>query len=328
MLSRRRFLGTLGASLSGVARAAGGAEPPKPVIGFLGSESPALFATFLRLFHEGLNEAGFVEGKDVAIEYRWAEGRNERLPALAADLVRREVKVIAAPGTTPAALAARQATATIPIVIFTAGDPVKLGFAATLNRPGGNVTGATSLGGELAPKRLELLHEVMPKARAMALLVNPRNPTLAESTMAAAQTAARIRALQLHVLRAGGEADFDNVFTALVQFRASGLVIAIDSFFTGRRERLAALALRHGIPATYQYRDFAEAGGLISYGGTPEPYRLAGLYTGRILKGENPAEMPIHQATTVELIINLKTAKALGLTIPPSLLVRADQVIE
>jgi putative ABC transport system substrate-binding protein len=282
----------------------------------------------LRLFHQGLNEAGFVEGKNVAIEYRWAEGRNDRLPALAADLVRHQVRVIAAPGTTPGALAAKRATATIPVVIFTAGDPVELGLVTTLNRPGGNVTGATSLGGELAPKRLELLHELMPRANDVALLVNPTNPTIAESAINAMQSAARSLALQLHIVRAGSPRDFDPVFTALGQRRAGGLVIAVDSFFTGRREQVAALALRHGVPAIYQYRDFAAAGGVMSYGGDLEPYRLVGQYTGRILKGEKPADMPVHQATKLELVINRKAVTALGLTIPPSLLLRADHIIE
>jgi len=328
-MDRRTFLAGTGAVLLAVPLAAEGQQAAKPVIGFLGSESPALFTTPLRMFRQGLSETGYVEGQNVAIEYRWAEGQNDRLPALAADLVRRNVRVIAAPGTTPAALAASAATRTIPIVFLTAGDPVALKLVASLNHPGGNLTGLTSSGLELAPKRLELLHELVPTASVMALLVNPTNPALAESTVREVQDAARSLGLRLHTLRASTERAFDSVFAAMVQLRVSGLVIAIDSFFTGRREQLATLALRHGIPAIYQYRDFAAAGGVMTYGGSlTEQYRLAGLYTGRILKGEKPADLPVQQVTRVELVINLKTSKALGLTIPPSLLARADEVIQ
>jgi putative ABC transport system substrate-binding protein len=329
MIDRRTFLAGTGAVLLAAPVIAEAQQAGKPVIGFLGSESPALFATPLRIFRQGLSETGYVEGQNVAIEYRWAEGQNDRLPALAADLVRRKVSVIDALGATPAALAASAATRTIPIVFLTAGDPVALKLVASLNRPGGNLTGLTSSGLELAPKRLELLHELVPTASVMALLVNPTNPALAESTVREVQDAARSLGLRLHTLRASTERDFDSVFAAMVQLRVSGLVIAIDSFFTGRREQLAALALRHGIPAIYQYRDFAAAGGVMTYGGSlTEQYRLAGLYTGRILKGEKPADLPVQQVTRVELVINLKTAKALGLTIPPSLLGRADEVIQ
>ena len=230
---------------------------------------------------------------------------------------------------TPAALAAQRASATIPIVIFTGGDPVALGLVASLNRPGGNVTGATSLGRELAAKRLGLLHELMPTATIMALLVNPTNTALTETTTSDVQAAARILGLQLHILHAGTERDFETVFETLVQLRASALVIAINSFFTVRREKLAALALRHGVPAVYQYRDFAAAGGVMSYGGSlMEGYHLVGLYTGRILRGEKPADLPVQQVTKVELVINLIAANALNLTIPPTLLARADEVIE
>jgi putative tryptophan/tyrosine transport system substrate-binding protein len=300
-----------------------------PVIGFLGSDSPALSREALRIFRQALSDTGFVEKRNVAIEYRWAEGQNDRLPALAADLVRRRVNVIVVPASTPGALAAKRATATIPIVIFTAGNPVALGLVTSLDRPGGNVTGATSLGGELAPKRLELLHELMPKATNMALLVNPTNPVLAESTSNAVQAAAPALGLRLQIVRAGAERDFEPVFASLVQSRTSALVIAIDSFFTGRREQLAALALSHRIPAIYQYRDFAAAGGVMSYGGSlAEGFRLVALYTSRILKGEKPVELPIQQTTKVELIINIKTAAALGLKFPSSLLALADEVIE
>jgi putative ABC transport system substrate-binding protein len=249
-MRRREFSGMLvgAAAWPLVARAQ---QPVKPLIGFLGSESPALVASLLRFFRQGLGELGFVEGQNVAIEYRWAEGRNDRLPSLAADLVRRKVNVIAAPATTPGALAAKSATATIPIVIFTAGDPVALGLVASLNRPGGNITGTTSLAGELAPKRLELMRELVPTATVLALLVNPTNPALMASTTREAQAVARTFGVELHVLEAGTEREFDSVFAKLTQLRASGLVIAVDSFFTSRREQLAQLALRHRVPAIY-----------------------------------------------------------------------------
>jgi ABC-type uncharacterized transport system substrate-binding protein len=325
---RREFVTVLGVAVVWPV-AARALQTSMPSIGFLGSESPALFASHLRMFRQGLSETGYVEGRNVALEYRWAEGQNDRLPALAADLVRRQVHVIATPGTTPAALAAKAATTTIPIVFFTAGDPVALKLVSSLNRPGGNATGATSLGGDLAPKRLELLHELMPTATVIAVLVNPSNPVLAESTARTLREAAHSLGLRLHTLRASTERDFDSVFTELVRLRASALVIAIDSFFTARREQLGALALRHRIAAIYQDRDFAVTGGVISYGGSlTEGYRLVGLYTGRILKGERPADLPVQQITRVELIINMKTAKALGLSVPPTLLARADEVIE
>jgi putative ABC transport system substrate-binding protein len=327
-MTRREFIILLGAAAAWPV-AARAQQALMPTIGFLGSESPAMFASHLRMFRQGLSETGYVEGQNVAIEYRWAEGQNDRLPALAVDLVRRQVSVIATPGTTPAALAAKAATTTIPIVFFTAGDPVALKLVASLNRPGGNATGATSLGGELAPKRLELLHQLMPTATVMAVLVNPSNPALAESTASKVQEAARALGLRLHTLRAATERDFDSVFTELVRLRAGALVIAIDSFFTARREQLGALALRHGIAAIYQDRDFAVAGGVMTYGvSLTEGYRLVGLYTGRILKGERPADLPIQQLTRIELIINMKTAKALGLRVPPTLLVLANEVIE
>jgi putative ABC transport system substrate-binding protein len=326
---RRRDFITLISSAAVWPLAARAQQAAMPVIGFLGSESPARSVGLLRFFRQGLGELGFVEGQNVTIDYRWAEGRNDRLPDLAADLVRREVSVIAAPATTPGALAAKAATATIPIVMFTAGDPVALGLVASLSRPGGNITGTTSLAGELAPKRLELLRELMPTANNMALLVNPTNPALMASTTREAQAAARTLGLKLHILHAGTEHEFDAVFARLAELPESGLVIAVDSFFTGRREKLAKLALRHRVPAIYQSRDFAEAGGVMSYGGSlADGFRLVGLYAGRILQGEKPADLPVQQVTKVELIINLKAAKALGLEVPPTLLARADEVIE
>jgi putative ABC transport system substrate-binding protein len=326
-MKRREFIALLGGVVASPWSA--DAQSSMPVIGFLGSESAARAASLIRFFRQGLAEQGFVEDRNVTIEYRWAEGRNDRLPALAVDLVRRRVSVIAAPATTPGALAAKAATATIPVVVFTAGDPIALGLVASLNRPGGNVTGTTSLAGELAPKRLELLREVVPAATVMGLLVNPTNPTLMAATIGDTQAAARTLRVDLQVLHARTESEFDGVFARLSQMRAGGLVIAVDSFFTARREQLAELALRHQIPAIYQSRDFAEAGGLMSYGGSlAEGFRLVGVYTGRVLKGEDPADLPVLQVTKVELIVNLKIARKLGLEIPLSLLGRADQVIE
>ena len=328
-MRRREFISLLGGAAAAWPVAARAQQRTMPVIGFLGSESPSRTARLLSTFRQGLDEAGYTDGQNVAIEYLWAEGQNERLPVLAAEFVRRQVNVIAVPASTPGALAAKAATSTIPIVIFTAGDPVALGLVASLNRPGGNVTGATSLGGELAPKRLSLMHELLPKASAMALLVNPSNPTLAKSTASDVQAAASTLGLELRVIHASTERDFDTVFASLRQMQAGALVIAVDSFFTGHREQLGAMTLRNGIAGIYQSREFAAAGGLMSYGGNlADAYRLVGVYTGRILKGEKPAVMPVQQATRVELIINMMTAKSLGIAVPTGLLVRADEAIE
>ena len=265
----------------------------------------------------------------MAIEYRWADDQNDRLPALAADLASRQVSVIAAPGSTPAALAAKAASTTIPIVFFTGANPVQVGLVASLNRPGGNLTGVTSLNVEVGPKRLELLHELIPTATVVALLVNPTNPPLAETLASDLQAAARSLGLQLHVLQARTEGDFDTVFANLVKLRVGGLVIGSDIFFVSRIEQLAALTVRHAVPAIFQYREFAASGGLMSYGGSlADSFRQVGTYAGRILKGEKPADLPVQQSTKVELFINLRTAKALGLTVPPTLLARADEVIE
>src|SRR5437870_8690978 len=297
-----------------------------PVIGFVNGASAKGYARPLSAFLKGLGETGYVEGHNLAIEYRWAEGRIDRLPAMAADLVHRQVAVIAAT-TTPAALAAQAATTTIPIVFEAGTDPIRLGLVASLNRPGGNVTGVTSLIVEVAPKRLELLHELIPTASVMALLVNPADRALAQAQSREVLSAARSLGLELHVLNASSERDFDAVFANLIRLRAGGLVIGAGSVFVRGIEQLAALTVRHAVPAIYQSREFPAAGGLMSYGSNiTESYRLAGIDTGRVLNGENPADLPVQQATKFALYINLKTARALGLTVPLSLLGRADEV--
>jgi putative ABC transport system substrate-binding protein len=300
-----------------------------PVIGFLNAARAQSYAPMSAAFLKGLSEAGYVDGRDVKIEYRWAEGQNDRLPALAADLVERQVAVIAATST-PAALAAKAATTTVPIVFETAADPVQLGLVASLNRPGGNVTGVTQTNVEVAPKRLELLHELFPSARVMAFLVDPSDSAIAETTTNQMLAAARTLGLELHVLNASAEGDFDAVFAKVRQLGASGLVISAGTaIFAGRSGQLAALAARHAVPAVGTNRLFVTAGGLLSYGADiVEAYRLAGGYVGRILKGEKPADLPVQQATKIELRINLKAAKALGVTVPLTLLGRADEVIE
>ena len=304
-------------------------QPGMPVIGFLGSSSPDRFARPLSAFRQGLNETGYVEGRNVTIEYRWADGQNDRLPALAADLVRRQVNVIAAPGSTPAALAAKAATATIPVIFQVGTDPVAAGLVASLARPAGNVTGVTNINTELVPKRLELLRELIPTANIIALLVNPTSPFITESISKDLQSATRALGLQLHILNASTEHDFDTVFATFTKLRADVLVIAPDAMFISQSEQLGALTLRHAVPAVTQFREFAAAGGLMSYGGSfTEPTRLVGVYTGRVLKGEKPADLPVMQATKVELVINLKTAKALGINVPNTLIGRADEVIE
>jgi putative tryptophan/tyrosine transport system substrate-binding protein len=327
-MRRREVITLLGAATAAWPLTARAQQPALPVIGFLSSRAPDDAPELLAAFLQGLQDAGFVEGQNVTIEYRFAGNQNDRLPELAADLVRRQVTVMAAP-TTPAALAAKSATATIPIVVATAGDPVRLGLVASLNRPGGNVTGVTLLFVEVAAKRLELLHELIPTATIVGMLVNPANPPIAEANASAVLSAARSLGLELHVLKASTERDFDGVFANLIQLRAGGLVIGGDPFFTGRQEQLAALAIRQAVPTVYENREFVAAGGLMSYGGNlPDAYRLAAVYAARILKGEKPADLPVQQSTKVELFLNLKTAKALGITVPLPLLARADEVIE
>jgi putative ABC transport system substrate-binding protein len=299
-----------------------------PMVGFLNSGSPDGYALQVNAFRQGLKEAGYVEGQNVTIEYRWANDQNDRLAALADDLVQRRVSVIAATST-PANLVAKAATSTIPIVFTAGGDPVQLGLVASLNQPGGNVTGVTQLAVELAPKRLEVLHELVPAASVIALLVNPNDPTQTETVSRETEAAARRLGLQIHIVQASAERDLEGVFAILPQMQARALVIGGGAFFNNHTEELATLSIRHSVPAIAQYRQFVTAGGLASYGGSiTESYRLAGAYTGRVLKGEKPADLPVQQATKVDLIINLKTAKTLGITVPLSLLGRADEVIE
>ena len=299
-----------------------------PVVGFLNAASARDHARPLSAFINGLNQTGYVNGQNVHIEYRWADGQNDRLPAMAADLALRDVAVIAAT-TTPAALAAKAATTTIPIVFEIGEDPIKLGLVASLNQPGGNATGVTQLNAEVVPKRLELLHELLPTANFMAVLVNPADPVLAKSSSRALLSAAHALGLELKILNASTERDFDGVFANLIQLRAGGLVICADAFLNGHAEQLGALTFRNSIPAIFETREFVTGGGLASYGGNIiNSYRIAGAYTGRILKGDKPADLPVQEATKVELFINLKTARALGLTVPLSLFGRADEVIE
>jgi putative tryptophan/tyrosine transport system substrate-binding protein len=302
-------------------------QPAMPVIGFLATRAPGDDPHLLTAFRLGLKEAGYVEGRNVAVEYRFAGNQYDRLPALAADLVGRQVAVIAANG--PAAQTAKAATAMIPIV-FTAGfDPVEIGLVASLNQPGGNITGVSILDVELGPKRLELLHELAPTASVVAALVNPSDAPRAAATSRDLEKAARTLGLQLHVLHASTDRDFETAFARLVDLGAGGLVIGGEPFFNSRSEQLGALALRHAVPAIYQLRAFTAGGGLMSYGASlTEAYRQVGIYAARILKGEKPADLPVQQATTVELIINLKTANTLGITVPLPLLGRADEVIE
>jgi putative ABC transport system substrate-binding protein len=327
-MRRREFICFFGSVAATWPLAARAQQSAMPVIGFVNVASPERYGPQVSAFLKGLSEAGYVDGRNVAIEYRWAEGRIDRLPAMAADLVHRQVAVIAAT-TTPAALAAKAATATIPIVFETGGDPIQLGLVPSLNRPGGNVTGVTQLNNEVAPKRLELLHELVPSASVIALLVNPANPIVSVTNMKEVQAAARTLGLELHVLNASTDRDFDGVFAKLIELRTGGLVIGPDAYFTSRTEQLAALAVRHAVAAVYSNREFAVAGGLMGYGGSlTDSYRTAGYYTGRILKGDKPADLPVQQVTKVEMYINLKSAKALGLNVPNTLIGRADEVIE
>jgi putative ABC transport system substrate-binding protein len=326
-MKRREFLGLIGSAVAWPLAAH--AQHAMPVIGFLGSTSLDTYTVRLGAFREGLKGEGYVEGQNVAIEYRWAEEQYDRLPQLAAELVQRRVSVIVAGGGTPSAVAAKTATSTIPIVFEVAIDPIKAGLVASLNRPGGNITGVVNLNVEVAPKWLELIRELLPTAATIAVLLNPVSGVLTEQFFRELEAVASRLGMQLHVLHASSESDFDSVFAALRQKPADALVIGPDVLFMAHSEQLGALALRHAIPAIALYRPFLAAGGLVSYGASQtEPYRLVGTNTGKILHGEKPADLPVQQATKVELIINLKTAKALGLTVPLSVLGRADEVID
>jgi putative ABC transport system substrate-binding protein len=326
-MTRREFISLLGGAAAWPL-AARAQQPTMPVIGFLGPGSAQSDAYRVTPFRQGLSEAGLVDGQNFRIEYRWADSHYDRLPALATELVHRQVAVIATSGT-PAALAAKTATKTIPIVFETAADPVKIGLVASLNRPGGNITGVTQASEEVAPKRLELLHELLPKAGAVALLVNPTTPELAETQKHQVLSAAQALGIDLHVLNASTEQDFGRVFAKLTELRAGGLVIGGSAFFTSHVRQLAALTVQHAVPAIYQWREFVAAGGLMSYGANvTDMHRLVGIYAGRILKGDKPADLPVQQATKVEMFINLKTARALGITIPLPLSGRADEIFE
>jgi putative ABC transport system substrate-binding protein len=333
-MRRREFISLLGGAGAWpfVARAQQPGKQPAdkmPVVSFLNAGLAERYTKYVNEFRRGLNEMGFVEGQNVIVEYHWAEGHYERLPELAADLVSRRVTVIAATST-PAALAAKKATSTIPIVFTTASDPVNLGLVASLSRPGGNATGTTQLNLEVGPKRVELLHQLLPKATTVALLVNPANPAVAEVQRRSAQEAARTLGLKLEIVQASTEAEIEKAVASVSKLGASGLVIGSgEPFFLSEITQLAAVSLRHAVPTVANGREFAAAGGLLGYGGSvADSYHLAGIYTGRILTGEKPGELPVQQSSKVEMFINLKTAKALSLTVPQRLIIAADEVFE
>jgi putative ABC transport system substrate-binding protein len=325
-MRRREFITLLGGGAAAWPRAARGQQPGMPLVGFINGASSGGYGYLVDAFRQGLKETGYVEGQNVAVEYRWAEGQYDRMPVMALELVNRQVAVIVA--NTPGVLAIKAVIKTIPIVFTTGVDPVKVGLVASLARPGGNVTGTTQLNAKLVPKRLELVHELLPAATVIGVLVNPTNSET-ETILRDLLTAAKDLGLQLHVLNASRERDFDTAFATFVQLRANALLIAPDGFLLSRSEQLGALTVRHAIPAIFQLRSFVAAGGLMSYGGSnADAYRLTGVYAGRILKGEKPADLPVQQVTRVELVINMKTAKAFGITVPLTLHAAADEVIE
>jgi len=327
-MRRRDFIKVIAGSAATWPFRASAQQQSTPVVGFLNVESPEGYQPMAAAFRRGLQESGYVEGQNVAIEYRWADGHSERLPALAADLAQKRVTVIAATST-PAAIAAKAATATIPIVFETASDPIRLGLVASLSRPGGNVTGVTQTNVEVAPKRLEVMHEILPNAKVLGLLINPADPSLAEPQLKDFQAAAHSLGVELHIINVHTDAELEKAFADVSDLHVGGLVISTDPFFTSRPQQLASLTAQYAMPAISKGREFAAAGGLLSYGAdTLDTYRLAGVYTGRILKGEKPADLPVQQATKVELYINLKTAKRLGITVPLPMSGRADEVIE
>ena len=327
-MRRREFISLLGGAAVAWPIAARAQQAAMPVVGFLGSRSPDDSANLVAAFRAGLSETGFVESRNVILEFRWAEDQYDRLPMLAADLVAHRVAVIAAAGGNPAGLAAKAATTKIPIIFLTGADPVQFGLVKSLSRPDGNLTGVAALTNTLAPKQLELLREVAPKATVAAFLVNPKNP-LAESDTRDVQSAAGTTGQQILILSASNDSDLDNAFAALVQQKAGALLVQSDPFFNSRPDKIVALAARDAIPAIYQWRDFPAAGGLMSYGtDLAEAHRLVGVYTGKILKGAKPTDLPVQQLVKVQFIINLKTAKALGLNVPNTLIGRADEVIE
>jgi putative tryptophan/tyrosine transport system substrate-binding protein len=327
-MNRREFITLLGGAAAAWPLAARAQQPEMPVVGFLNSGSSDTFAPLVAGFREGLREAGYVEGRNVAIDFRWSEGQYDRLPALAADLVRRRVAIIVVSGGAVSALAAKAATSTIPVLFVIGDDPIKFGLVPSLNRPGGNITGITLFISTLMAKRFELLSEVMPVASAICLLVNPKNPN-AETDAKDMESAARVSGRELRVLNASTESEIDSAFKTIVEQRAGALLLGTDPFFYSRRNKFLVLAARHGIPAIYFAREFATAGGLMSYGPSfVSEWHQAGVYAGRILKGDKPSDLPVLQPTKFEFLINLKTAKALGLEIPPTLLALANEVIE